>query len=168
VGYHNPLTLRRVVLGSDIKCNSPTQPAVYVRFRPYRPHGFVPGDASLLMSLTPQNAYNKLTTSTTHKALALDARFRCGISQSPTLRQAILGSDTKCNSPAQPVVYCPFWALRPHGFVHSDASSLMSLTSQNAYNRSATSTTHKALALDARFRCGISQSPHLKTSRPRL
>jgi hypothetical protein len=31
-----------------------------VRFGPYRPHGFVPGDASSLLSLTPQNAYNML------------------------------------------------------------------------------------------------------------
>jgi hypothetical protein len=51
-----------------------------VRFGPYRPHGFVIGDASLLLSLTPQNMYNILATSTTNKALALDARFRCEIS----------------------------------------------------------------------------------------
>jgi hypothetical protein len=35
-----------------------------VRFRPYRPHGFVPGDAIHLPSLTPQNAYNMLATNT--------------------------------------------------------------------------------------------------------
>jgi hypothetical protein len=73
-----------------------------------------------------------------------------------------------CNSSDQPAVYCPLWALRSHGFVHGDVSPLLSLTPQNTYNRSATSTTHKALALDARFRCGISQSPNLKTSHPRL
>jgi len=38
-----------------------------VRFRPYRPHGFVPGDASHLPSLTPQNAYNMLATNTINK-----------------------------------------------------------------------------------------------------
>jgi hypothetical protein len=38
-----------------------------VRFRPYRPHGFVPGDAIHLLSLTPQNAYNMLATNTTNK-----------------------------------------------------------------------------------------------------
>ena len=31
-----------------------------VSFGPYRPHGFVPGDASPLLSLTPQNAFNML------------------------------------------------------------------------------------------------------------
>jgi len=31
-----------------------------VHFGPYRPHGFVPGDASSLLSLTPQNAYSML------------------------------------------------------------------------------------------------------------
>jgi len=39
-----------------------------VRFGPYSPYGFVPGDASPLLSLTPQNAYDKLATSTTNKA----------------------------------------------------------------------------------------------------
>jgi hypothetical protein len=38
-----------------------------VRFRPYRPHGFVPGDASPLLSLTLQNAYDKLATITLNK-----------------------------------------------------------------------------------------------------
>jgi hypothetical protein len=57
-----------------------------VRFEPYRPHGFVLGDASPLMSLTPQNTYNMLATSTTNKAMTLVARFRCGISQSPHLK----------------------------------------------------------------------------------
>ena len=46
-----------------------------VHFKPYRPHGFVLGDASLLLSLMPQNAYNRSATSTTHKTLALDAHF---------------------------------------------------------------------------------------------
>jgi len=50
-----------------------------VRFGPYRPHVFVLVDASPLLSLTPQNAYNRSVTSTTHKALALDTRFRCEI-----------------------------------------------------------------------------------------
>ena len=35
-----------------------------VRFVPYHPHGFVLGDASPLLSLTPQNTYNMLATST--------------------------------------------------------------------------------------------------------
>jgi hypothetical protein len=39
-----------------------------VRFGPYRPHGLVPDDVSSLLSLTSQNAYNMLATSTTNKA----------------------------------------------------------------------------------------------------
>jgi len=39
-----------------------------VRFGPYRHHGFIPSDASPLLSLTPQNAYDKLATSTLNKA----------------------------------------------------------------------------------------------------
>ena len=56
-----------------------------VRFESYRPHGFVFGDASSLISLTPQNKYNMLVTSTINKAMTLDARFQCGILQSPHL-----------------------------------------------------------------------------------
>jgi hypothetical protein len=40
-----------------------------VRFEPYHPHGFVPGDASPLLSLTPQNVYDKLATSTLNKII---------------------------------------------------------------------------------------------------
>jgi len=38
-----------------------------VRFGLYRPHGFVPGDMSPHLSLTPQNTYDKLTTITFNK-----------------------------------------------------------------------------------------------------
>jgi len=90
VGYHNPPTLRRAVLGSDTKCNGLAQHAVYCPlwvsqsthfqgFYPGPPHGFVLGNHAW-----PQNAYNMLATSTTNKALALDARFQCGISQPPS------------------------------------------------------------------------------------
>jgi hypothetical protein len=34
----------------------------------------------------------------------------------PTLRQIVLGSNTKCNNPAQHAVYCPLWALLPSRF----------------------------------------------------
>jgi hypothetical protein len=46
-----------------------------IRFGPYRPYGFVLGDTSPLLSLMPQNTNNRSATSTTHKAMALDARF---------------------------------------------------------------------------------------------
>jgi hypothetical protein len=52
-----------------------------VRFGSYCPHGFVLGDASPLLRLTPQNTYNMSTIGFTHKVLALDARFRYGILQ---------------------------------------------------------------------------------------
>ena len=38
-----------------------------VRFGPYYPHGFVPDDASLFLSLTSQNTYDKLITNTLNK-----------------------------------------------------------------------------------------------------
>ena len=50
-----------------------------VRFGPYRPHGFVPGDASSLLNLTPQNAYDKLTTNTLNKTSYHSLTRRYGI-----------------------------------------------------------------------------------------
>ena len=58
-----------------------------VRFGPYRPHSFVPGDASPLLSLTPQNAYNMLATSTTNKTSYQTLTRRCGILQSTSLKE---------------------------------------------------------------------------------
>jgi hypothetical protein len=52
-----------------------------VHFRPYRPHGFVPSDASPLLSLTPQNAYNMLATSTINKASYQTLTRQCTILQ---------------------------------------------------------------------------------------
>jgi hypothetical protein len=50
-----------------------------IRFELYRPHGFVPGDASSLLSLTPQKVYNMLATSTTNKASYQTLTCRCEI-----------------------------------------------------------------------------------------
>jgi len=50
-----------------------------VRFGPYYPHGFVLGDASPLLSLTPQNTYNMLATNTTNKASYQTLTRRCAI-----------------------------------------------------------------------------------------
>jgi hypothetical protein len=50
-----------------------------VRFGPDRSHGFVPGDASPLLSLTPQNTYNMLATNTTNKASYQTLIHRCDI-----------------------------------------------------------------------------------------
>jgi len=50
-----------------------------VRFGPYHPHDFVPGDASPYLSLTPQNAYDKLATSTLNKASYQSLTRQCGI-----------------------------------------------------------------------------------------
>jgi len=57
-----------------------------VWFGPYRPHDFVHGDASPHLSLTPQNMYNKLATSTLNKANYHSLTCRCGILQSTPLR----------------------------------------------------------------------------------
>jgi len=58
-----------------------------VRFVPYRPHGSVPGDASPVLSLTPQNTYDKLATSTLNKASYHSLTRRCGILQSTPLKE---------------------------------------------------------------------------------
>jgi hypothetical protein len=108
-----------------------------------------------------------LATNTTNKALALDAHFRCGISQSPHLKTSRPRSDTKCNDLAQHAVYCPLWASQsthfqgfypgpPHGFVLGSHA-----WPQNAYNMLATNTTN-ALALDARSDVGYHNPPILK------
>jgi hypothetical protein len=54
-----------------------------VRFGPYRPHCFVPGDTSPLLSLTPQNVYDKLATNTLNKVSYHSLTRRCGILQVP-------------------------------------------------------------------------------------
>ena len=137
-----------------------------VRFGPYRPHGFVPGDTSPLLSLTPQNAYNKLATSTTYKASNTSLTRRCGILQSTPfkepddpvgttgqpVRSALIPNVTA--RPNLPYIVC-FGPYRPHCFVPGDASPLLSLTSQNAYNKLATSTTYKASNTSLTRRCGI-------------
>jgi hypothetical protein len=58
-----------------------------VRFGPYRPYSFVPSDASQLLSLTPQNAYNMLATSATNKASYQTLTRQCGILQSTPLKE---------------------------------------------------------------------------------
>jgi len=60
------------------------------------------------------------------------------------------------------MLYIIYFKFRcSHDFVSGDLTSLLNLTSQNAYNRSATSITHKILTLDARSWYGRSQSPIL-------
>jgi hypothetical protein len=76
------VTCRSTLLRRLCVIARPNMPNI-VRFGPYRHHVFVLGDASPLLSLTPQNVYNRSVASTTHKAPSLDARFRCGISQPP-------------------------------------------------------------------------------------
>jgi hypothetical protein len=61
-----------------------------IHFGPYRPHDFVPGDVSPLLSLTSQNAYNKLATSILNKVSYHSLTRRCGILQ-------ICFMEKKCN-----------------------------------------------------------------------
>jgi hypothetical protein len=144
-----------------------------VRFGPYHPHGFVPGDASPLLSLTPQNAYDKLATSTLNKASHHSLTRRCGILQSTPLKEP----DDPVGTTGQPVrsalipnitarpnlpYIVRFGPYRPHGFVPGDASPLLSLTPQNAYDKLATSTLNKASYHSLTRRCGILQSTPLK------
>ena len=101
-----------------------------VRFRPYRPHGFVSGDASPLLSLTPQNAYNMLATSTTNKVSNQLLTRRCWILQSTPLKKSddpvgTIGQPMRSALIAnvQPGPTCQILfalAHEPHGFVLGD------------------------------------------------
>jgi hypothetical protein len=139
-----------------------------VRFGPYCPHGFVCGDASPLLSLTPQNAYDKLTTSTTNKARNQLLTRRYGILQSTPLmepddpvgttrqpmRSALIPNVTA--RPNLPYIV-RFGPYRHHDFVPSDTSLLLSLAPKNMYDKLATSTTNKASNQLFISRCGILQ-----------
>ena len=142
-----------------------------VRFGPYRLHGFVIGDASPLLSLMPQNAYNMLATSTTKKVSYQTLTRRCGILQSTPLKEP----DNPVSTTRQPVrsalipnvtarpnmlYIVRFGPYRPHGFVLGDASPLLSLTPQNAYNMLTTSNNNKASYQTLTRRCGILQYPY--------
>jgi len=70
-----------------------------IRFGPYHPHGFVPDNASPLRSLTLQNAYNMLATSTTNKVSYQTLTRRCGILQSTPLKEP----DDHVGTTGQPV-----------------------------------------------------------------
>jgi hypothetical protein len=117
-----------------------------IRLESYYPHGFVPGDASPLLSLTSQNAYDKLATSTTNNASYQLLTCWCGILQSTFLKEPddLVGTTRQPMRPAliPKVTAWPnlpyivrFGPYRPHDFVPSDASLLLSLTSQNAYDK---------------------------------
>jgi hypothetical protein len=156
-------------LVSRIVCVTVWPNILYIaRFRPYRPHGFIPGDTSPLLSLTLQNAYNMLATSTTNKASYQTLTRWCGILQSTLLkepddpvgttgqpmRSALIPNVTAWPNMLYIVRFGPYCL---HGFVPGDASPLLSLTPQNAYNMLATSTTNKASYQTLTRRCGILQ-----------
>jgi hypothetical protein len=139
-----------------------------VRFKPYRPHSFVPGYASPLLNLTPQNTYDKLATSTLNKASYHSLTRRCGILQSTPLKEP----DDPVGTTGQPVrsalipnitarpnlpYIIRFGPYCPHGFVPGDASPLLGLTPQNVYDKLATSTLNKASYHSLTRRCGILQ-----------
>ena len=118
------------------------------------------------MSLTPQNAYDKLATSTLNKASYHSLTRRCGILQSTSpkepddpigtigqlMRSALIPNVTA--RPNLPYIV-RFGPYRPHGFVPSDASPHLSLMPQNAYDKLATSTLNKASYHSLTRRCGI-------------
>jgi hypothetical protein len=74
-------------------------PSYIVPFGPYHPHGFVSGDASPLLSLTPQNVYDKLATSTFNKVSYNSLTCQCEILQSTPLKEP----DDPVNTTGQPV-----------------------------------------------------------------
>ena len=144
-----------------------------VYFAPYYHHGFVLGDTSTLLSLTPQNTYNMLATSTTNKASYQTLTHRCGILQSTplkepedpigTTRQSVR-SALILNVTAQPNIsyIIRFGPYRSHSFVLGDASPLMSLMPQNTYKMLVTSTTNKTSYQTLTHWHGILQSTFFK------
>jgi hypothetical protein len=143
------------------------------RFGPYRPHGFVPGDASPLLSLTLQNAYDKLTTSTLNKASYHSLTRQYRILQSTPLKEpddpvGTIGQPVRSalipNVTAQPNLpyIVRFGPYHPYGFVPGDASPLLSLTPQNTYDKLATSTLNKVSYHSFTRRCGILQTISFK------
>jgi hypothetical protein len=69
-----------------------------------------------------------------------------------------VGSDTKCNSPAQPAIYYSMWALLPSRFC-SWWHPFLRLRPQNTYDKSTTSTLNKASYHSLTRWCGILQLP---------
>jgi len=145
----------------------PNMPYI-IHFGPYRPHCFVSGDASPLLSLTPQNMYDKLATSTFNKASYHSLTRRCWILQCTTLKEPddpigttrqLVRSALIPNVTARPNLpyIVRFRPYRPYGFIPSDASPLLSLTSQNVYNKLTISTLNKTSYHSLIRRCGILQ-----------
>jgi hypothetical protein len=139
-----------------------------VCFGPYRPHDFISGNASSLLSLTPRNTYDMLATNTLNKVSYHSLTRRCEILQSTPLKEP----DDPVGTTEQPVksalipnvIIRPnlpyivrFGPYHPHGFVSGDASLLLSLTPQNTYDMLATSTLNKASYHSLTRRCGILQ-----------
>jgi hypothetical protein len=62
-----------------------------VRFGPYCPHSFVPGDASPLLNLAPPNVYDKLATNTLNKDNYHSLTCQCGILQLITCFTCVFG-----------------------------------------------------------------------------
>jgi len=80
---HDPVATTKQPVGSALIPNVTARPNLpyIVRFGPYHPYSFVSGNASPHLSLTPQNAYDKLATSTLNKASYQSLTRRCGIWQ---------------------------------------------------------------------------------------
>jgi len=117
------------------------------------------------LSLTPQNTYDMLTTSTLNKVSYHSLTRRCGILQSTHLKDPVGTTRQPVRSALIPNVTARpnlpyivrFGPYRPHGFVPGDASPHLSLTPQNTYDILATSTINKASYHSLTCRCGILQ-----------
>ena len=116
-----------------------------VRFGLYRTHGFVSSDASPLLSLTSQNAFNMLAPTLLIRPATQPSPPDVGSYNPPSLRSPttpfgttgqLVRSALIPNVTAQPNMLniVRFGPYRPHVFVPGDASPLLSLTSQNTFN----------------------------------
>ena len=120
-----------------------------VHFGSYSPYGFVPGDASPLLSLTPQNAYSNVVGPTPVVYCPL---WILPIPGLPNF--TVLNTYSKVSQQPKPVVYCPLWV--------PPTTRLPTLTVWNAYNMLAIITTNKANYQSLIRRCRILQSTPLK------
>jgi len=81
-----------------------------VCFGLYCPHGFVPGDASPLLSLTPQKTYNMLATNTINKTSYRTFTRRCEILHGLYVQHYLGNTPTKAGCPPNNKHAIRWWA----------------------------------------------------------
>jgi len=147
--YYSSLFLHVSILYRFIFVTTRPNMLYIVQFGSYSPHDFVPGDASPLLSLTPQNTYSSVVGPT--------PIVYCPLWVPPIprlLTLIVLNAYSRVAQRPKFVVYCPLWV--------PPTTRLPTLMILNAYNMLATSTTNKASYQTITRWCGILQSTPFK------